>query len=757
MGWLTRLFLLGRKQTLELGDLWQLDSRFDAETLSLDLHQAWMETLNIHSQRDLDEPYEPGTLLRTLIWNRLFARMLFIGVINMISLAAQVISPLFVSWILTIVVEKAAGTQVSAERAAGLILGLLLTQLVVAIAGAHYFRMAASEGIKIRTALSSLIYRKSLKLSSAARQEFNAGKIMTMVSTDASRVEQFCQFANFAWNSPLMIIGVIGFLCYFIGWSALVGIGILLATVPILRTVYKHLSQIRAKVAPITDKRVKMTNEVFSGIRLLKFFSWEPPFLAQIDQIRHLEVSKVLQKSLYNAFAMTVAFSIPILACGFAFVTYGAVHQGDLDATVVFAALSWFQMLRFPIMFFPNVLSSYAEFKVALVRIEALLMAPELDEQPAVNADAEFAVSVSGGEFVWEAPLAVPNVSNVGGGKSDESVEVEMQPTRCSDPVETKSHLCNINLNVAKGSLVAVVGAVGSGKSSLLNAIIGEMKKVHGSVVFNSTMGYAPQTAWIQNATVKENILFGHAFNRERYLRAIRDCALEADLNVLLDGDQTSIGERGINLSGGQKQRVNLARLVYFDADIVLMDDPLSAVDAHVGNFLFENCILGALKNKTRILVTHQLHFLSRVDHIVVMRDGEISEQGTYRNLMEAGGDFATLIEAYGTMEEEEEDGMESQMGEVDVGTASDERDVGLEVGIHSKTGCHEIMQDEERRIGAVGLNVWLQYVNACGGRWFVVGAFFVILALQGVQITNNLWLSWWTDGTFDSHLGLEG
>ncbi|KAI9339971.1 P-loop containing nucleoside triphosphate hydrolase protein [Obelidium mucronatum] len=788
-GWMNKLFLIGRKEPLDFKHMWKLDSRFDAQNLALSFDSEWGKVLAQHKIDEANKPqkpsgpkdtgkkgkkeskedqeYEQGSVLRKLVWDLLFWRMMLIANVNMVSNIASVISPLFMGYLLSYVYERAydvPGADKSDARGAALVLALFMAQIVTTLTNAHFFKMGTTEGIKMRTAFSSLIYRKTLKLSSAARQEFNSGRIMTLVSTDCSRVEMFIMFGTMGITSPLLILIIIGFLIAKIGWSALIGIVVIFATMPIQMYLFKNLSLIRRTVAPITDKRIKMTTEVFSGIRLLKFFAWEAPFLQEIEEVRRAEIAQVLKKSLFSAFAMTVAFGIPVLACGFAFVAYGAVNGGVLNAADVFPALTWFNMLRFPMMFIPNVISSWADFKVAMTRIEGMLMAPELEEQPPINPDAKHAVSVSNGEFVWEASTASGAATFAGVTKEkkteattiEESATVDIELTPVVTAEAPKAHLRNINLNVPKGSLVAIVGAVGSGKSSLLNAIVGEMKKTSGSVTFNAKMGYAPQTAWIQNASVKDNILFGLPYNRDRYLRAIRDCALETDLRVLQDGDQTSIGERGINLSGGQKQRVNLARLVYYNADIVLMDDPLSAVDAHVGRFLFENCILGALKDKTRILVTHQLHFLSRADRIVVMRDGEIVEQGAYQDLVAAGGEFANLIENYGSMDEKEEQVVESQ--ETKDKNIADEK-VALDKmhsDMNAKNG-RNIMQVEERDTGAVNVGIWKTYVDACGGWSFAINTFILLGILQAAQVINNLWLSWWTEHLYDATFSTQG
>ncbi|KAJ3003811.1 UNVERIFIED_CONTAM: hypothetical protein HDU68_005496, partial [Siphonaria sp. JEL0065] len=358
-----------------------------------------------------------------------------------------------------------------------------------------------------------------------------------------------------------------------------------------------------------------------------------------------------------------------------------------------------------PLFYFPQVLNNTAEFSIAMRRIEALLLASETEYSPLVYASSDLGISIRNGEFEWtgeiyshdfEKPAPIAPSKGRRDAKPVDNPDVEIKK-----PTESVAFaLRNINLDIEKGSLVAVVGSVGSGKSSLLNALIGEMKTTSGTISFSGSLGYAAQTAWIQNANLRDNILFGKEYNHERYLNALLDAALLPDLKVLPDGDQTSIGERGINLSGGQKQRVNLARLIYNDSDIVLIDDPLSAVDAHVGKHLFDRCIRGALGNRTRILVTHQLHFLAQCDRIIVMKAGEISEQGSYQELISNNGEFSKMNAAYGSEEHEDvETG-----GEEVVETRA--RDLSeLEQVLTSKTTGKDIMSAEDQESGRVPLH----------------------------------------------------
>ncbi|KAJ3116514.1 hypothetical protein HDU96_009500 [Phlyctochytrium bullatum] len=719
-------------------------------------------------------PEGPSLLraLYTMFWNEVAP----IGIIKFMADMCSVFSPLFVKYIIVYVQAKGA-----LGEGFGLILGMFALQILGTFLLNNFFHLAVVAGMKIRATLSASIYRKTLRLSAAARHNFNSGKVINLVATDTNRIEMFITFIHIIWTAPIQILIIIAFLCSQLGWAALVGVSILFLSMPLQGVVMKRLAQIRKDVAPITDQRVKLTTEVLTGIRVIKFFAWEVPFLNNIEDLRKKEIVLVFRRSILQAFAMTLAFGIPILAAAIAFVIYGATNS--LDASRIFSSLSWFTNLRFPLMFLPNIITGWADFKVAINRIQEMLLAPELEEQPAIDASAPHALQIVDGEFTWEAPPPAPAAAGGKPGKpgkpgKDEkkgkkkgkndaktSGEANRGSTESDDQKPKgplRSTLRNLNLTVQRGELVAVVGTVGSGKSSLLNAIVGEMKKVKGSLSFSGTMGYAPQSAWIQNATLEQNITFGLPFDEAKYKKAIKDCALETDLKVLPDGDQTSIGERGINLSGGQKQRVNLARCVYYDPDIILLDDPLSAVDAHVGKYLFDKCIMGALAGKTRILVTHQLHFLSRVDRVLVFRDGEIVEQGTYPELMAAEGEFATLIKNYGA-EEDDEPSPTPKPAEVAARKKSEPSAIEEKKMLAAKDAEPEkkksgnIMKEEDRATGTVSGKVWWSYVVASGGWGFIAGLLATLVFLQSTRIGNDLWLVWWSGNRFAGTFNLSG
>ena len=297
----------------------------------------------------------------------------------------------------------------------------------------------------------------------------------------------------------------------------------------------------------------------------------------------------------------------------------------------------------------------------------------------------------------------------------------------------------DLNLEIKRGELVAIVGAVGSGKSSILSALVGEMRKANGQVVINGTVGFCAQVPWIMNATVKDNILFGREYDEDRYNAVIRASALGPDLEILPDGDLTEIGERGITISGGQKQRLNIARAAYFDADVILLDDPLSAVDAHVGNHLFEKCISGLLKDKTRLLVTHQLHFLPMVDRILVVKDGTIVEEGSYSHLVEQGEDFARILRDFGSKDEATKETEEEAIESVAAETPQDPKKI-----------TKQLLTTEDRETGAVSAAVYKGYLEKGGGLWTLPILLLITGLAQVAQVGNNLWLSFWSRRQFE-------
>ncbi|GAB4815546.1 hypothetical protein N2152v2_002592 [Parachlorella kessleri] len=493
--------------------------------------------------------------------------------------------------------------------------------------------------------LVDALFRKSLRISSAAKSEAGVGAIVNIQSNDAAKLWNLPQYMHMIWSGPFQILATMALLVRVIHWvPALAGLGVTVAIIPASTWLGKRLGALRKELIRHTDARVKLCTEVITGIKAIKLYAWEGPYVERISALREEELGAIRQSSLLGTFNNLVFTTAPVLISLAAFLAYAALGY-PLTAAVAFPALSLFNLLRFPVAMFPQQIVNIINGRVALSRIQAFMEVDEMVQpalQPRALAPAP-AVDMRGADFAWKA---------------------------ASPPL-----LRGIDLEVAAGRLVIVVGSVGTGKSSLLAAILGEMVAVKGSVQARGRVALTQQDPWIENASLRENILMGSPLDPPRYQRVLDACALVPDLEMLPAGDETEIGEKGVNLSGGQRHRVALARACYSGADLYLLDDPLSAVDAHVGRHLFDKCICGLLAGATRVLVTHQLQYLEAADCVVVVRDGRIFERGTYRELTARGVDFHQF-ECNSEGEEEEEGGENG--GKADPTTAGRGREVGL-------------------------------------------------------------------------------
>ncbi|PVD37039.1 hypothetical protein C0Q70_04032 [Pomacea canaliculata] len=559
----------------------------------------------------------------------------------------------------------------------------------------------------------------SLLLSNKGQQEGGTvGEVVNLMAVDCQRVQDMMSYTWMVWSIPLQVMLAVYLLWDTLGLSVLAGVGLLVILVPVNGYLAFHQQNLQKQNLQWKDRRVKLIHEILSGIKVLKLYAWETSFEEKVLNIRRDEI-KVLSKVAHlNAFSIFIWTCAPYLVTLATFATYVLSDpEARLDANKAFVTLSLFNILQFPISFIPEMISFTAQALVSIKRIEKFLKQEELDPSLVSKSSmTEKAIQIERGHFSW-------------------------------DSQNVHSALSSINIEISEGELVAVVGNVGSGKSSLLAAMLGEIQSLRGKVVVKGNVAYVPQQAWIQNASLKDNILFGQVFDSRRFKKVLSSCALTADISILPGGELTEIGEKGINLSGGQKQRVSLARAVYADADVYLIDDPLSAVDSHVGKHIFRNVISdkGLLKHKTRVLVTHAVHWLPLVDTVVLLQEGRIVEAGSYLQLMRRNGPLAqylhfVLSTSDDTDAEDDPEGKFLQSQESKSLPPHSPSDA-----IMISPFATQLTEEEQAATGSVKITVFGSYAYHIG-RLSCVVIFLLFAMYQVTNIYASFWLAEWTE-----------
>uniref|UniRef100_A0A8D3D949 ABC-type glutathione-S-conjugate transporter n=1 Tax=Scophthalmus maximus TaxID=52904 RepID=A0A8D3D949_SCOMX len=577
---------------------------------------------------------------------------------------------------------------------------LLLVAILQSLLLQQYFHLCFVLGVQVRTAIMTAVYKKALVMSNDNRKESSVGETVNLMSADAQRFNDLTSFIHLLWSCPLQIILSIAFLWMELGPSALAGLAAMVILVPLnalLATKARSLGVSRIRIAVIALES-----------NILKLYAWEPSFQTQIGSVRDKEL-ELMKKSAYLTCVSYLLFTFaPVLVSIVSFAVFvGVSSENILTPEIAFTSISIFNLIRFPLSMLPLTCSLSLQTVVSKDRLEKFLGSEEL-ESDSVQHDPSFGMLNISFQF-------------------------------CSSP----------------GRLVAVVGAVGSGKSSLMSALLGEMHRTKGFINIQGSLAFVPQQAWIQNATLRDNILFGSPHEDKKLQEVIEACALIPDLELLPGGDLTEIGEKGVNLSGGQKQRISLARAAYNQADIYLLDDPLSAVDSHVGKHLFDKVIgpKGLLKDKTRILVTHGLSFLPYADEIVVLLDGEVSEVGSYQSLRASRGAFSEFLDTYAgeqrksTLSDSGNDALLSHCI-TDISCTSFctlSSCVKKPEAVDQTKDGQRLIEKETMETGRVKFSVYLKYLRAMGWSYFVLASMSLISS-TAASVGQSVWLSDWTN-----------
>ena len=593
---------------------------------------------------------------------------------------------------------------------------MVLGKIVQAVANNHYRFQVSLLGAHVKSGLSCHIFDKTLNISpsvlNSADSNFTYAQVINLMQVDLGRISEGIPYSIRAVVWPVQF-GVGVYLIYAtMGWQALVaGLVVMVLLFGINGYWAKKLAELQKELMQKKDARMKVVGEWLGNMKVLKLYNWENKLAERVSLARNNELTVMTKAFRYMTSVIFLNWGTRNYLIMAVLIT---MTLCDLPLTPgdVFAGSAVIGILNMSIRMIPDILNNFVQSLISFKRIQDFLQCREIVHF-VQKGNYEYAIDINSASFTWELPQEVAS----------------------GELKETKTVLKDIDMKVRKGETIAVVGRVGSGKSSLIQALIQNLGLIKTSesshVAISGSVAYVSQEAWIQNTTIKKNILFGNAEDTDRYREVIRVCQLEADLDILPAGDSTEIGEKGINLSGGQKTRVAIARAVYADADVYLLDDPLSAVDAHVGSEIFYKCFKSFLQGKTVLLVTNNQQFLPYVDRIVMMNEGKVMETGTYKQLLENNGFFKNSFLVAGT----EGSGAERK------GEAAETSQKASEPRVEKK-----IIEVEDRAVGSVKLSVYKTYIGYSGGLWMVFWVVFFMLCWQGDRMYTDLFLSEWTD-----------
>ncbi|KAK3910281.1 Multidrug resistance-associated protein 5 [Frankliniella fusca] len=705
INWLTRMMWKTFRKGLTEEDFYDLADADDATESARRLESIWGRRVGKQGA---------ATSLGSAVWRFIRTRTIISMVLMAISIVLQFVGPAILQkMILAFVEDKSEPLWYGLV----LILGLFLSQLCRNLFFGMAYVINMHTATRLQGGLQHLVFNKVLKLR--AIDDRALGQVVTFCSSEQERMFDAIHMGTITVGSPVMFILAVAYSWWLMGAYALIGNLIILLFYPIMGVVAALTSRVRTNTVVLTDKRINIMSEILNSIKLIKMYAWEDSFADNVKDVRELERVQLQRAAFLQSFSSTISPSITILAAICTFIAY-TLTDHELVSQTAFTVYSVFNALQFTVAFLPYGIKSITEARVSFKKMEKFLLKPDMtthsDKYIPVFNSGDTALGLKLASFVWDE-VDAPAVDNTAfEGDNNEAAALR-----------------NINMTVKKGALIGVCGSVGSGKTSLLSAITGGMICVSGDLQVNGSVAIVSQQAWIFNETLRENIIFGLPYDETRYRRTIEVCSLQRDLELLPKADMTEIGERGSNLSGGQKQRVNLARAVYADKDIVLLDDPLSAVDARVAKHIFDKCIKGALAGKTVLLVTHGIQFLEECDEILYMKNGVVSERGTHEQLKAKGGDYTHMLSYDQNREKKDKDKKEDV---ADVKDLDEEPPMDVVGGTLTAVEAHK----------SLGFRAYIDYFKFCGGVCIMLILFILIMAFVLSQLFAGLWLQIWLD-----------
>ena len=786
----------GVKAPLQQDDLWETWTDDKPDTAWREFDAGWRaEVQRAHQSK------RPPSLWSTLA--RVYGRsLLLVMAVYAYVVADTLLAPQFLDQLVQYSEDAGLVSVVRGYQYCLLLFGSLVLAAICRTAALHLsFRLF----LRLRNALMLALYRKSLRVPTRLRED---GKLNNLLATDLDVLADISSQINAAWSAPIIIGFGVWELYGQVGWSAFVGLAVIVASFPLTGLLLRNWEQWSEMESSTGDRRIGLTNELVAGIRLIKYYAWEKPLMTQLTRARDDQIVWLHKLVTSNCMFMAALNLLPVFVSVAVFAAYAGTG-GHMTPSVVFTSLTLIAIIRTPFTTLSDALATLAHARVALRRIASFLCKPDIDLSR-IGVLERPGVEVEGAQFDWgeAAPHTNSQADDGGQEKAGDSVsEVEVAKSETSaaateggvdkaalgtgTSTAPSPILTNVTFSAGRGELVLIIGPVGSGKSSLLCGLLGEVGMTAGRVAIGGKLAYVPQTAFIINATLRDNILFGAPYDPILYRQCLTACALDDDVAMLPAGDLTEIGERGINISGGQKQRISIARAAYaVDSSVVLLDDPLSAVDAHVSDHLFHQCIAGpAMAGRTRILVTHSIAYVDYADRIVMMKRTDVHDcytvkTGTANQLRAEDEEFRAILDAYnrgreqcGSHGEKEQQVVRetaspggdhgcamNRSGEI-VNSVDDEVELAdwatteanadtaaatasdpQHGSVGSAKDASGLVELEEREVGQVTWAVYKYFIVAGGTLLLYIVLPLTFVAAQAMQTSSDFWLAMWSN-----------
>ncbi|DBA00231.1 TPA: hypothetical protein N0F65_007875 [Lagenidium giganteum] len=728
LSWVTPLMHQAHAKQLDMDDIWPLQRTHTAE----------------HVTRRFRHDFEGHRSVPRAFSQSFGCRFVFTGIAFLIAMLCNLFGPI----VLDKVVSSLTSPSFSVETVVTWVLMLFGSQVVQALVDNYANFESELIAIQFIGALKTMIYEKTMRLSAQSRMEKSTGDITNLYTSDAEYILMAAYFVHQAWLIPLQIACVSYMLFRILSWAAFAGIGVILIMLVLNNLISKQMFALQRVYRKSKDERMKKVSEVFKAIGIVKFNAWEDKFMERIDATRKIELRDLLRQRLWVSASIVLLWGMPVFISMSAFGVFSLVLQRNLTPAIVFTSISLFQLIQGPLRQVTNIITMLVQSKVALERVMAFFDMSEIKTDDILSIDHPLAdsyikqnviVSIENATFGWD----------------------EQTPL-----------LRDVNLQVHVGDFYVVHGTVGCGKSSLCSALLGEMVKHNGQVYVGGSIAYCSQQPWIQNMTVRDNILFGRPYDRVKYEKVIEACALTQDLKSLAAGDRTEIGERGVNVSGGQKARIALARACYSDASIYVLDSPLSAVDAIVQNEIYQKCLLGLLCHKTIILVTHNTDIIAsqHITHAVTINEhGSLVETHQIQTRPAMSTPLVSPLAAHPYVRqfnyEEISDAIQTEAQ--DLPTFEEQEALNDEMALLSPykepklkpfaagdaeanadakaVADGKLIVEEGRSEGRVGGHVFAAYYHAVGGLPVVVIILISQVIWQAMQISSDFYLGNWS------------